>query len=84
MRNVPNMTKRHFEMLAAIISAECANARSIIPQTAANEAETTARLAACANIANALADKCAQSAPIYDLNGNRRFDRERFLAACKL
>lgn len=68
--------------LISVISSEVENARHIIPMTAANERETEARIAACANIANALADRLAKAQPIYDINGNRRFDRAWFLKVC--
>lgn len=78
------MSRLGTKAIIASIASEVSNSRSIIQLTRENERETEARLAACENIAASIADKLARVAPIYDVNGNRRFDRAAFMRACGL
>jgi hypothetical protein len=68
------MTKKHFEMIAATLRDELANANSIIQTGPKAEAETEGRTAALRNVADALCVKFKHENPL--------FDRDRFMKAC--
>lgn len=69
-------TRKHFNAIAGMI----ANRKDAAGPLADRECAFVH--SGIDSVVEGLADIFAEDAPIFDNNGNRRFDRERFIRAC--